>query len=203
MWFSRYHFPKLRLDGKLVYLRPPQVSDYPAWRQVRAHNRNFLKPWEPTWPLNALTPQGFKQRLRYQSHNWREKRGFAFLIFIKDTDELIGGVNINHVTGGVSKMGSLGYWLAEEHTSKGYMRDAITQIIQFAFFRLDLHRLEAACILGNESSQRVLKHCGFTLEGHVRKYIKIDGRWQDHMLYGIVKEDLENKEKKEPLRLVA
>ena len=54
---------------------------------------------------------------------------------------------------------------------------------------LNLHRIEAACIPGNVPSIRVLEKCGFTREGLARRYLCINGIWQDHLLFGMLHED--------------
>ncbi len=59
----------------------------------------------------------------------------------------------------------------------------------FAFDTLHLNRLEAACLPNNAASIRLLEKVGFTREGYARKYLCIDGRWQDHLLYGLVRDD--------------
>ena len=62
-------------------------------------------------------------------------------------------------------------------------------LTDFAFGDLGLHRLEAACLPENHASQRVLEKCGFQKEGYARSYLKINGRWADHVLFGLVDSD--------------
>jgi ribosomal-protein-alanine N-acetyltransferase len=59
-------------------------------------------------------------------------------------------------------------------------------VVEFAFTRLGLHRIEAACVPENEASHRLLLKAGFEAEGRARAYLKIDGRWRDHLLFGMV-----------------
>jgi len=54
---------------------------------------------------------------------------------------------------------------------------------------LHLHRLEAACIPVNLASIRLLTKCGFRQEGLARRYLKINGRWEDHLLFGRLADD--------------
>ena len=63
------------------------------------------------------------------------------------------------------------------------MTDAVRTLVQYGFDRLDLHRLEAACIPGNLRSVRVLEKAGFAREGLLKSYLKINGQWQDHLLF--------------------
>jgi len=61
--------------------------------------------------------------------------------------------------------------------------------VPFSFSTLRLHRIEAACIPTNAASIRLLEHCGFTREGYARQYLCINGIWQDHLLFGRLKDD--------------
>jgi ribosomal-protein-alanine N-acetyltransferase len=62
-------------------------------------------------------------------------------------------------------------------------------MLGFAFDRLQLHRVEAACLPNNAASRHLLARCGFREEGHARKYLCIDGKWQDHVLFGLLREE--------------
>ena len=69
------------------------------------------------------------------------------------------------------------------------MAAAVRAVIGFAFDTLHLNRIEAACLPHNQASIRLLEKVGFRREGYARKYLCIDGRWQDHLLYGLVRDD--------------
>jgi ribosomal-protein-alanine N-acetyltransferase len=72
------------------------------------------------------------------------------------------------------------------HAGHGYTTAAVRAVVRYAFEDLDLHRVEAACQPDNIASRRVLEKCGFTQEGIARAYLKINGQWRDHLLFGIV-----------------
>ena len=67
---------------------------------------------------------------------------------------------------------------------------ALRVLLPFIFSELNLHRIEAACIPTNKASVRVLEKCGFVREGLARRYLCINGIWQDHLLFGLLNEDL-------------
>jgi ribosomal-protein-alanine N-acetyltransferase len=69
------------------------------------------------------------------------------------------------------------------------MSEALPLVLDFAFDRLRLHRVEAACLPSNEPSRAVLLRTGFGQEGYARRYLQIDGKWQDHLLFAILRED--------------
>ena len=70
------------------------------------------------------------------------------------------------------------------------MTEAVGCVLDYAFDTLKLHRVEAACLPSNEASRRLLQKCGFREEGLARQYLKINGRWCDHVTYGILQSDL-------------
>jgi ribosomal-protein-alanine N-acetyltransferase len=159
---------------------------------VRAANREALQPFEPTWPENCLTRDFFQRRIQRQHRDWQHGCAYAFLIFEKFGDTLIGGININNVARGAAQYATLGYWLAQDWRGHGYMKEAGHLICEFAFDDLELHRLNAACVPENAPSQHMLLKLGFQREGYAPKFLQIDGQWRDHILYGLPVEDYIN-----------
>ena len=174
------------LRGAAVLLRVPQMSDFETWAELRERSREFLKPWEPVWPNDDLTRNAFRLRVK---RYWRDIEGdLAYPFFIHSIEEatLVGGLTLSNVRRGVAQIASAGYWIGETYARRGYMTDALLTIVPYAFDQLRLHRLEAACLPANQASIRLLRKCGFTEEGIARKYLKINGRWEDHLLFGLV-----------------
>jgi ribosomal-protein-alanine N-acetyltransferase len=89
----------------------------------------------------------------------------------------------------VTQSGVIGYWMGARYAGKGYMTAAVRAVIEYGFDTLQLNRIEAACLPHNAASVRLLEKVGFTREGYARKYLCIDGRWQDHILFGLVRDD--------------
>lgn len=185
---KRWRVPnqKRRLLADRVYLRMPHQTDWQEWARLRRESRSFLVPWEPAWSPDALSRSAFRRRLRQQKLGWREDDCYSFLIFERNTDQLVGGVSLSNVRRGVSQAGSLGYWMAQTHAGRGYMTESVQRVVQFAFNDLRLHRVEAACLPNNEASRAVLEKCGFQQEGLAAGYLRINGRWQDHLLFAVL-----------------
>jgi ribosomal-protein-alanine N-acetyltransferase len=176
---------KIILEGLRVYTRPAKITDRDAWLEIRKKNKDFLMPFEPTWPQKCLTKAFFIKKLVAQSQNWDKDKSYSFLIFLNDNQSLIGGININNVTRGASQFATLGYWLGEEFQGKGFMAEATNLIVGFSFTELGLQRLNAGCLAHNKRSQNMLKNIGFKEEGYAEKYIQINGKRQDHVLFGL------------------
>jgi ribosomal-protein-alanine N-acetyltransferase len=193
---QRKTFPRLflaraepfRLVGDKVYLRPPDRGDYEAWANLRARSRSFLVPWEPSWPPDALSWASFRARLHRYAEDWRTDQAYNFFIFNHD-DQLIGGVGLSNLRRGVAESASLGYWVGEPWARQGYMSAALPLVLDFAFGRLRLHRVEAACLPTNVPSKSLLARTGFAKEGYARQFLCIDGKWQDHVLFAMLRGD--------------
>jgi len=118
----------------------------------------------------------------------------AYNLFIFTHDEsLIGGVGLSNLRRGVSESANLGYWIGEPFAQQGYMTAALPLVLAFAFERLRLHRVEAACLPTNTPSRSLLVRAGFRQEGYARQYLCIEGKWQDHLLFAILREDWDDR----------
>jgi [ribosomal protein S5]-alanine N-acetyltransferase len=175
--------------GLRVGLRPLQMADYDSWADLRRVSVEHLMPWEPVWPSDELTRAAYRRRIKHYAREQAADLGYALGIFRLETHQLVGGLSLSNVRRGVTQTATLGYWLGQPHLHQGYMADAVGQIIAFAFDGLRLHRLEAATLPSNDPSIRVLERNGFQREGYARRYLKINGSWSDHVLFGLVAED--------------
>jgi ribosomal-protein-alanine N-acetyltransferase len=181
--------PALRVDGTRVYIRPAQPKDWRPWAELRENSRDFLVPWEPTWPPDALTREAFSRRLRRQAGEWRDDEAYSFLVFTQGDDQVVGGIGLTNVRRGVAQMGTMGYWAGKPYARHGYISEAARLMLSFAFGQLGLHRVEAACLPSNIPSSGLLEKVGFTREGYARAYLRIDGKWADHLLFAILRDD--------------
>lgn len=186
---SEYFDPGKLLDGGAVFLRMPEAGDYPVWASLREASRDFLTPWEPTWPQDDLTRAAFRYRLKRYHRDLQADEGYAFFIFRRHDRRLAGGLTLSNVRRGVAQSASLGYWIGKEFARQGLMTAAVKAVVPFAFDILKLHRLEAACLPSNAASLALLRRTGFAEEGFARSYLKINGRWQDHVLFAIIADD--------------
>ena len=177
------------IGGDAVVLRPPQMGDYPEWAALREASRDFLTPWEPTWPADDLTRASFRRRIRRYFEDQRGDLAYPFFIFRRNDDALVGGLTLANVRRGCAQACTLGYWMGRDYAQRGYMTAAVRGVIPFAFGTLRLHRIEAACIPANTASIRLLERTGFQREGFARQYLCINGLWQDHLLFARLKDD--------------
>lgn len=176
----------LKLEGEGVRLRPPKASDYSEWRDLRQRSRAFLQPWEPTWPADDLSRAAFRRRLSAYARDREAGTAYPFFVFRAEDDALTGGITLSNIRRGVAQMGSVGYWCGEPFARQGFTLASVRALTLFAFRSLALHRLEAACLPHNTPSRTLLNRAGFTEEGLARAYLKINGVWRDHVLFGMI-----------------
>jgi ribosomal-protein-alanine N-acetyltransferase len=181
--------PPLVPRGRGLLLRAPQMSDFSQWSQLRESSCAFLTPWEPIWPSDDLTRSGFRRRLRRYEDDRASDKAYPFLIFRESNGALLGGVTLANVRRGIVQAGTLGYWIGAPYAGQGFMTAALRITLPLLFGELNLHRIDAACIPTNTASIRVLEKCGFVREGMARRYLCINGVWQDHYLFGLLSDD--------------
>ena len=174
------------LTGRRVVLRPPVMDDFPAWVALRQDSRSFLEPWEPLWNDDEFSRRNFRLRLRaYKS--WAEAdQAISLFIAEQSTGNLLGGITLGGIRRGVQQSGTLGYWIGKRYKRQGLMTEAVNLIVAHSFSEMGLHRVEAACLPRNTASRALLQSCGFEEEGLAISYIKIAGKWEDHVLYAKV-----------------
>ncbi|GAB5433708.1 MAG: hypothetical protein EpisKO_30780 [Epibacterium sp.] len=115
-----------------------------------------------------------------------------FLIRRED-DHLVGAITLDNIRRGPAMAGTIGYWTGVQFARRGYMREAIGAVVHHAFTRLDLSRIEAACLPENAASRGLLERSGFKYEGVAQSYLQINGRWRTHVLYAALRNDRRGK----------
>jgi len=180
---------KKKFTGQRIFLRPPKRRDALKWQKLRMSSKSFLVPWEPSWDASSCSRRAFLRYFKNSNYLANMDRSYSFLIFKIDDKTLLGGINVGNVRRGVAQSASLGYWVGKNHARNGYMKEALQILIPTLFIDLRLNRLEAATLEENKASRNLLKKIGFKKEGVLRKYLKINGTWRDHILYGLLEDD--------------
>lgn len=168
-----------------LLMRAPRVEDFKNWVELRTRNIDHLKPFDPEWAPDWNVIENYRARVDYQQREWRAGRGYFFCLFDRYEDKMIGGLNVNNVVHGSAQFGSLGYWICDDYEGKGMMSEAMDATITFCFDAIKLERLNAATLEHNARSQKLLERFGFEKEGLAKAYLNINGKRQDHILYGL------------------
>ena len=156
-------------------------------RDVNIRNKKHLEPFEPLRDNSFYTYEVQKNIL---SDSYRQfLNGTAVDLGIFKDDYLIGKLKLSNIVYGIFKSGILGYSIDKDEQGKGYMKEAVNLVVNYAFEDLDLHRVEASALVDNEPSKHVLIGCGFKELGINKKYLYINGGWKDHITYYKVRGD--------------
>ena len=184
---------KVRIETERLTLRPPVHSDFRQWANLRRESEGFLAQWEPTWAADHLTRKAFTNRVYWAQRSVAGGTAVPLFLIRREDETLLGAITLDNIRRGPAQAGTFGYWIGERHARQGYMRETIIALVHHAFHRLDLSRIEAACLPENAPSRSLLESCGFKYEGVAQSYLQINGRWRTHVLYAALRMDRRGK----------
>jgi [ribosomal protein S5]-alanine N-acetyltransferase len=145
-------------------------------------NKTFLEEWEILRSDDFYTKEYHEEQLRNDLLSMGNGNLLRFWIFKKNADnKVIGSVGLNNIVRGAFLSCHLGYKLDKDEINNGYATEAIKKGIEIIFDEFNLHRIEANIIPKNIRSLRVVEKLGFYNEGMAYKYLKINGKWEDHI----------------------
>jgi [ribosomal protein S5]-alanine N-acetyltransferase len=180
---------RVRVETERMTLRLPEHGDWRQWSDLREASVEFLAKWEPVWSIDHLSRKAFTNRVYWAQRAETQGTALPMLLIRREDNQLLGALTLDNIRRGPSQAGTLGYWIGEPFARQGFMREAILALTHHAFTRLDLSRMEAACLPENAPSRGVLEKCGFKYEGVAQSYLQINGRWRNHVLYANLRGD--------------
>ena len=164
-------------------IRPIQPEDAAELATLYTANRDFLAPYDPVRPDDFFTADGQRERLERQLADGTHP--FAIL----DGDAIAGTINVFHIVRESLQSCTVGYWIDRARNGRGLATGAVEDVVAYAFGELGLHRVEAATLLDNVASQRVLEKASFERIGVARRFLLINGEWRDFVLFQRVADD--------------
>ncbi|MFH1209252.1 MAG: GNAT family protein [archaeon] len=135
-------------------------------------------------------PYTIKDAKWWINHCKEKGREYNFCIELKSEKKLVGGIGLSHFDK-FQRTAEVGYWLGEKYWRNGYVSEALKTLIDFAFNKLKLRRLEAGVFSKNPGSGKLLEKFGFVKEG-LRKECrrsKSNGEIHDEVMYGLLKKN--------------
>ena len=172
----------LIVTDRVIIFRPSKEEQDEFLKRVKASAH-----LHDSWVNPPSTEEGYTTYLECAALLDTE----SFFIKLRDSKQLVGVINLNNIIRGALQSAYLGLYCFSGFEQQGLMREALLAIINFAFYRLDLHRIEANIQPENTRSIRMVEHCGFIKEGFSKHYLKICGTWRDHSRFAITKEQLQ------------
>ena len=176
----------MRLQGRyetedlvLTLSHPSLAGRVAAYYQ---RNREFLAPFDPSRDEEFFTASYQRRLLFGEVADRQEDRAYRFWISPKgDPRQLIGTISLSSVVRGAFQSCFLGYKLDRDWQGRGYMTQAVQEVTRIGFTVLGLHRIEANVMPRNLPSLRVLEKAGYREEGRSPAYLKIQGKWEEHI----------------------
>jgi len=148
-------------------------------------NREFLRPWFP-WIEFTVRESDTAKFIDDQSKLYSDNK--AVQVAIEYANNIIGMVDYHEIDS-KNEVGHIGYWLGEEFNGNGYMTSVVKEMVSIGFNELALNRIEIQCATENHKSRAIPERLGFVQEGILRSSEKVNGRYQDHAVYGLLKNE--------------
>ncbi|MDA8194177.1 MAG: GNAT family protein [Thermaerobacter sp.] len=169
------------LDGKwALRLLAPQDAEQRLSYLTR--NRAFFTPFFPAMASTDFTLSHQRAILEEAARECAADRRYAFGLFGGE-GQLVATVTLANVVRGAWRNANLGYSIDQAHAGQGIMTAAVAAVLDFAEGPIGLHRVEAAIMPRNRASIRVVEKNGFQRIGLSPRYLLINGRWEDHLLF--------------------
>ncbi|MGF9647147.1 GNAT family N-acetyltransferase [Pseudarthrobacter oxydans] len=167
------------IDG--IEIRLSRSSDARKMKDAYLRNREYLTPWEPARPEDFFTVAGQSKVIETRLASYAAGSEVPWVIL--DVDRIIGAITLTGIVLGPFCSANVGYWVDHEYSGRGIGSAALTHVLAYAKNKRGLHRIQAATLLHNAASQKILQRAGFEWIGVAPAYLKIAGTWQDHNLY--------------------
>ena len=174
----------MKLESKRLTMTPMTDADWPLFQQLQNDESvmRYVGDGQPEQEQRA----SFEQRLapwdKHQAH-W-----LSLVITDKTTGAQVG------TTGLIAqwqpyRQAEVGFLLLPGHQGKGYGRESLAAVVDFAFNQCNFHKLRATVTEGNDACVRLLTSIGFKQEGRLRDNYRIAGQWRNDLLFGLLQSD--------------
>ncbi|GGF91224.1 putative ribosomal-protein-alanine acetyltransferase [Paenibacillus albidus] len=173
------------MSEQRVYVRFPEDADAEELTAMYKHNREFFEKFSPS-NLEVYTEEHQLQMIIKSKADRAEDRKYDFMVCHTEDDRIIGNIGLSFVARGPLQSCMIGYSLDQDYNGKGYMTEAVKQVVRYAFVELKFHRIIGEASPRNPGSIRVLENAGFHKEGISRSNVKINGVWEDHQVLAII-----------------
>lgn len=180
----------MQLETPRLILQTPGIEHLPQVMDYYLRNREHFAPWGPARQPEWDTVDYHLNKIQQYGEPQQQAGNLWLLLSSKQHPAtVIGDVHLSNIVRGIFQSCHVGYKLDEREQGKGYMREALQAVITHAFTQMKLHRIEANIMPVNERSIKLVQSLHFKEEGLARKYLKINGQWQDHVHYTLLNDD--------------
>jgi [ribosomal protein S5]-alanine N-acetyltransferase len=174
------------IKGMNIYIKPLEISDATSILELEIKNKEFFRQYSINRDAEFYTLEGQVKRMEEIEESRKKDLGYSYGIYLNESHTLIGQIGLFKIERGPAQRGMVGYSLDKGQNGKGYMTGALKSIVDFGFDQLKLHRIEAGVMPHNIGSIKILEKTGFQKEGIAKKYVMINGKWEDHQILAII-----------------
>ena len=141
------------------------------------------------WSSPPMKDRSEAEKLLAETHaDFNRRLALKWGIALNIDDTIIGTSTLFHLDSN-NQRAEIGYALGRAHWGKGYAREALRALLDYAFGGLDLQRIEADVDPRNTASIRTLERLGFQKEGYLRERWRVGGEVQDALFYGLLRRE--------------
>ena len=180
----------MQLETPRLLLQTPGIEHLPQVLDYYIRNREHFAPWGPARQPEWDTAEYHLSKIQQYGDAAQQGGNLWLLIIHKEQpDKIIGDVHLSNIVRGIFQSCHLGYKIDASVQGRGYMREALQAVIDHAFTEMKLHRIEANIMPANLRSIMLVQSLNFEEEGLAKKYLKVNGEWQDHLHYTLLNND--------------
>lgn len=161
---------------KKITIREPTQEDSEKFITAVLQSSSLHSPW--------VSPPSTSEEYNFFLSRYSEASSVSFLVL--HHNDIAGVINLNEIIHGAFQSAYLGFYAMVDYVGTGVLREGMIKVIDYAFKKMNLHRLEANIQPGNIRSIRFVEKLNFHIEGFSKKYLFINGKWRDHMRYAII-----------------
>lgn len=168
-----------------IYLRRPTARDADRFLSAVHASRRL----HGAWVSAPSTRVAFRNYLARFGRPLRGAQHVGYIAATVEDDALVGVLNLSEIVRGAFESAYLGYYAFAPFEGRGYMTEALALLLDAAYRDVGLHRVEVNIQPSNVRSLALVERVGFAREGYSRRYVKIAGRWRDHIRFAMIAED--------------
>ena len=184
----------VRLDSERLIIRQLDWDDIPAVIDYLKSNKSFHTPFEPIRKQEFYTDEFWQKKLSREERDLTKTTSLELFLFRKlNPNRVIGKIGFSEIVRGAFQACYLGFAIDQAEQGNGYITEAIKPAIEFAFTQMNLHRIMANYMPRNLASAKVLENLRFVVEGEASEYLRINGRWEDHILTSLTNPDWQER----------
>lgn len=173
------------IETPRLLLRPFCADDAGALHEALLESIDALRAslWFIPWVAEVPTRQSAEIRCRRAEANFLLRTDLPYLAFDKVTGRLVASAGLHRTDWSLPRT-EVGYWVRTSDTGKGYAKECVSALTNWALDQLKAQRVELVTSTDNLGSRAVAEACGFVLEGVLHNVMRQpDGRLSHSCVY--------------------